>query len=355
MTWLVPLGAITMSVLEQWGIGVVVALQGFSPALDGLMRGLSSLGQEDFLVLFTAFMYWCVNPSWGMRMLAVLLLSTALNGVLKWLLHAPRPYWVAPEVRALSTETSFGIPSGHAQVGASYWGMLAAMVRRPWFWITGTALVLAISLSRVYLGVHFPHDVVAGWMIGVAVLAAVLWAEPRVRGWLAPRGLAVQVLVAVLAALLIAGLGLVAHQSTASTRDLSAWAAQAASAAEAAGWTDHAIDPHDLAGLAGIWGAALGVGVGFVLARRWSRFDAAGPWSQRIVRYGIGLLGLFAIRIGLAAVFPRDPETVALLFRYLRYAMMGLWAVWLAPMAFLRLGLARSGDGIQARHATLGR
>lgn len=337
-----------MSALEQWGIGVVVALQGFSPAPDGLMRGLSFLGQEDFLVLFTAFMYWCVSPSWGMRMLAVLLLSSFTNGVLKWLFHAPRPYWVAPEVRALSTETSYGIPSGHAQIGVAYWGMLAAMVRRPWFWITGMALVLAISLSRVYLGVHFPHDVLGGWLIGAALLAAVLWVEPRARRQLATRGLATQVAVAVLVAPVVAGVGLTARASAAWARDPPAWAAQAASAAEAAGWTDHAIDPHDLAGPVGIWGAALGVGVGFVLARRRARFDAAGPWSQRIVRYGIGLLGLLVIRVGLAMVFPRDPEVTALLFRYLRYAAMGLWAVWLAPWAFLRLGLARPATDSRA-------
>ena len=111
----------------QWSIDLIVALQRASPGLDGVMRFLTFLGREEFFLLATTFIYWCVSPTWGMRALAVLLLSDALNGIFKWIFHEPRPYWVSAQLRALGTETSYGIPSGHAQTGVSFWGLNATV------------------------------------------------------------------------------------------------------------------------------------------------------------------------------------------------------------------------------------
>jgi hypothetical protein len=69
-------------------------------------------------------------------------------------------------------------------------------------------------------------------------------------------------------------------------------------------------------------------------------FDARGPWASRILRFALGIAVLLALRVGLGAVFPREPEAVGLFFRAVRYAVMGLWAVWLAPWVFVRLRLA---------------
>jgi membrane-associated phospholipid phosphatase len=328
-----------MDVLQQWGVGVILLLQRLSPGLDQLMLFLSFLGQEEFFLVFTAFLYWCVNPAWGLRVLAVLTLSDSVNGILKWTFHEPRPYWVAPQVKALSAESSYGIPSGHAQTGVAFWGMLATVVRQPWAWAAAVGLVFAISISRLYLGVHFPHDLVAGWIIGALLLIAYLWIEPRAGAWLRSKPLAAQIGAAFAASAVLAGIGLLVRAALAGTIDPAAWAAQAAAAApHAAG--ELAIDPRSLGSVA-TWGAIFGVGAGWALARRFARFNAGGPWSTRLIRLGLGLTLLLGVRIGLAVAFPSGSDALALVFRYIRYAIMGLSAVWLAPWLFLRIGLAR--------------
>lgn len=172
-----------MDALQAWGVGLILTLQQLSPGLDGLMRFLSFLGQEEFYAVLVPFVYWCVDTTLGARLLAALIVSDFANGFVKLAFHAPRPYWVSTEVRALSVEPSYGIPSGHAQTGIPCWGQVARRVARPWAPAAATAVVLGVSLSRVYLGVHFPHDVLAGWVIGVALLVAAVRMGPRLAAW----------------------------------------------------------------------------------------------------------------------------------------------------------------------------
>jgi len=77
------------------------------------------------------------------------------------------------------------------------------------------------------------------------------------------------------------------------------------------------------------------LGVGVTLEGEWVRFSSAGPWSKRIVRFLAGLIVLLGLYFGLKAVLPEG-----LLFRVVRYALIGLWASLGAPWMFLRLGLA---------------
>jgi hypothetical protein len=64
-------------------------------------------------------------------------------------------------------------------------------------------------------------------------------------------------------------------------------------------------------------------------------------WTTGLARVAIGLVVLLALRASLSAILPTEPETPAMLFRYMRYAIMGLWTIWLAPVVFVRTGLTR--------------
>jgi membrane-associated phospholipid phosphatase len=125
-------------------------------------------------------MVWCVDASLGLRMGLVLLTSASLNSLLKLAVGWPRPYWVSDQVTAYAYEGSFGLPSGHAQNSMALWGRMAAGLRRR-SWVIGLGLLIfLISLSRLYLGVHFPSDVLAGWLAGGIVLALFLVLEKPV-------------------------------------------------------------------------------------------------------------------------------------------------------------------------------
>src|SRR3712207_5849483 len=168
------------------------------------MQFFSLLGNEEFYLLLIPILYWCVDARIGLRLGFMLLISNGIVDILKLSFHSARPYWHDPHVQALYTESSFGLPSGHAQNGVVVWGGLAASLRKRWVWTGSIAVVLLISLSRVYLGVHFPADVIAGWVVGVILLLAYLTLESSVKRWLTAQSFLMQILVALVFSLLIA-------------------------------------------------------------------------------------------------------------------------------------------------------
>ena len=86
-------------------------------------------------------------------------------------------------------------------------------------------------------------------------------------------------------------------------------------------------------------GLTLGLWLGLVLESRYVRFSVAGPLGQRVVRYLIGVVGLFIIWQGLSLVFPREPLALGLLLRILRYGLAMFWAIAAWPWLFVRVGL----------------
>ena len=153
----------------QWGLHVVVWLQQLA-WLAPAMKALSFLGTEDFFVALVPLVYWCIGVEAGIDLALVLFTVNGVNGLFKLAFHAPRPYWISLDVKGLATEASYGLPSGHAAIASSCWMLIARRLRRSWAVWTAVTLVLLISLSRLFLGVHFPTDVFGGWVVGVGML-----------------------------------------------------------------------------------------------------------------------------------------------------------------------------------------
>ena len=167
------------------------------------MHFFSFLGVEDFFMLALPMLYWCVDSMLGMRVALIIKLSANINEAFKLALHGPRPYWYSPKVRGLATETSFGVPSGHAQGAVVFWGLLAAYLRKWWGWLVAILLMLLIGLSRLYMGVHFLHAVLLGWLIGGVILWLALRFWDPVLAWAKKLSVGWQVLCAFLASLVL--------------------------------------------------------------------------------------------------------------------------------------------------------
>jgi hypothetical protein len=89
-------------------------------------------------------------------------------------------------------------------------------------------------------------------------------------------------------------------------------------------------------------GSIFGVGVGLAMANRWARFNAGGPLGKRAARFVVGLIGVLIFWAGLREIFPREPEVVSLIFRFVRYGLATWWAIFLAPWLFLKFNLAEA-------------
>lgn len=296
--------------------------------LTGLMHVFSFLGREEFFLLLIPLVYLSINAQAGIRLGVLLLLGDSLNFLLKLTCHAPRPYWVSSQVQHLATETSYGLPSSHAQNAASVWLFLASLLKKPWAWAGAVCLILLISFSRVYLGVHFWTDILGGWLLGVLFIFLFLRFWPSLESHFLLLGLRTQILIALSSALLLLLLGFGVVQAIAGVSDPAAW-------------RTHTQDARSLQPLVGRCGALFGLGVGWALSLRWARFANGGTFTQRFLRFLIGLIGVGICWKGLQMVFPREPENVEFFFRFLRYGLLSLWITFLAPWLFLRCKLAK--------------
>jgi undecaprenyl-diphosphatase len=148
-----------------------------TPALTTTMRGLSFVGSTLFLTAATILVVaWFALRKWGReaKLFTITMIgASALNTTLKLAFARPRPM---PFFDLTPPET-FSFPSGHALASCCFFAGLAALLSgrvkpgraRIIIWIVASIMFLLIGLSRIYLGVHYTTDVIAGFM------AALIW------------------------------------------------------------------------------------------------------------------------------------------------------------------------------------
>ena len=325
-----------MNPILDWGINFIAGLQTSAPWLAAPARFLSFLGTEEFYLFLLPFLYWCVDVRLGLRVGVILTVSDSLNIFFKLVFHQPRPFWVSDRVRAFSAEGSYGLPSGHAQHAMTVWGTMAAWGKDWLRWLMA-ALIFLIGYSRIVLAVHFPTDVLAGWLIGGLILWAFLKWETAVMTWFNRFTLVQKIGLAFAASLLLLIISL-SGLAFLLPADPSQWEITAARAISPAPGQS-AIHPRGTTGMVGVAGTFFGLVVGAILIFQRGGFDAAGKWSKRALRFGIGIIGLAILWLGLRTLFSHDASLLSQVLRYLRYAITSFCVAYGAPWVFIKLGL----------------
>lgn len=305
-----------MPPILQWGLELIAAIQKIhGPVLDRIALAFTTLGEEIFFLLLLPLIYWCFDPRLGVRVGIFFLISNYFNTGLKDLFRQPRPFDLVPSLRLAPAE-GYGLPSGHAQTAVIVWGSIAASLRKTWAWVGAVALMALIGLSRIFLGVHFPTDVLAGWAIGGLLLGVFLSVQARAGERLA--GLRAGPLIVL--ALAASGLMLLVHAT------------------------------NDTVTVSGTLGG-FGTGLALASANGYLAFDAGDKWGQRLLRFLVGTVFLFLIHFGLKILFPDEAARYYQVFRYVRYALVGVWVSYGAPWLFRRLRLVggTAAGGLVAR------
>jgi undecaprenyl-diphosphatase len=147
-----------------------------SPVLDNIMLEVTALGTGTVVMMIVAVAALFLVLTQHKYSAILLLVSTGggliLNLILKMGFDRPRPAIFVPEVQAFSSS----FPSGHAMSAAIVYGTVAYLAarlhKRRWakalIMLVALIVILLICISRLYLGVHYPSDVVAGVSIGLA-------------------------------------------------------------------------------------------------------------------------------------------------------------------------------------------
>jgi membrane-associated phospholipid phosphatase len=312
--------------LIPWGYRILLSLEKVrSGGLTIVFSIITDLGSNVGYLVILSLIYWCGSKYAGLALTYCSLFSATVNIWLKQIWSIPRPGDAALEgqlqqagitarVTPLRETTQAAFPSGHSQGAAVTWGYVAHILtsgseRRRWAWYATALLAALIAFSRLYLGVHFPQDVLAGLTIGAAILGLWLWTEPRARS-------------------LLAGLSLGWKIGLAAFIPLTALAV------------------HPDEDTAAAMGAAVGMGVGALFEQQLVRFSVEGKSGKRVLRGALGLVLLIAVYLGLKALFGlvHLEGAIELAWRALRYALLGFAGGYGAPWVFVRTGLAFRGE-----------
>ena len=148
-----------------------------TPWLDSIVSLLTELGGETVFLIAALVTLWCVDKRRGYYLLSVCFLGTLVNQFLKITCRIPRPWVRDPHFTivesARAEATGYSFPSGHSTNSVGTFGVIATESRRLWVRLTAVALCVLIPLTRLYLGVHTPADVLVGSAIPLFFLVAV--------------------------------------------------------------------------------------------------------------------------------------------------------------------------------------
>lgn len=316
----------------EFGLEATRWLQMTYPQLTAFMQVVSDFGRFEFYLLVLLFAYWCLNKRLGLHLSYILVLSGLFNGMLKHWWHQPRPFWLDGSLSA-DGESGYGLPSGHVQIATTVSFFLAAWFRQGWLWIFAVVYTLLMAISHIYLGVHFVHDVVLGFLVAVLLLGGYAGWRKVAHEPFKQRIFGQRLLFAAAMPLTLLSF----HFLIVWLQGEPMWEREMRELGVAA-----QIESYE----AVIQYAAmlLGMGVGFTFEKNRVCFKADGALWKRIVRYLLGMTVTLLIWRGGSMltdiINPNDSLWLNYPLRFIRYTLLGLWVTYYAPSVFVWLNLA---------------
>lgn len=243
---------------------------------------ITMIGNEEFYLLALPILLWNWNKDSSKRLFILFLSGMLVAVCIKGITQIPRPQDIA-----LIEADGFSFPSGHAVGAVIFWGFLAWSIKKTWFIMLSSILIILISLSRIVLGVHWPIDILGGATLGTATLAAnYLFNRINVQlgsvTWIS------------LSLLLVISMSV-----------------------------SFLIQTEDVATLAGL---LLGVGWGLVIEENYISMRRDDSFWKSFFGTLFGCIVVIILWAGLKRLFPNT-----LPFRFVRYTVIGYWVALGAP------------------------
>ncbi len=276
----------------NWQVEVLQYLENIrTDFLTMIFTTITILAEKYFLILLLSILYWCVDKIKSVRLSWFVLVNGNVTGIIKNSVAMPRPFeaGVVIPIRA-ETATSYSFPSGHTGAATSFWGGSMVIFKSTPVIILGIIMILLTGFSRLYLGVHWPVDVLGALLFGVIsiYLADVTLGEKAVMSrW---HVIGASLFVCLIMLLPVDG------------------------------------DLYKMA--AALWGLTLGIYV----EQNFIHFEVKQKTKIQILKLIIGITGMLIFYIGCKKLFPDDK-----IFHMLRYSLVLFWISAGAPYLFKKL------------------
>jgi len=280
---------------------IIWVQQWSTPFWDSFWRGITFLGDMEYYMLAIPLIYWLYSKKFAFRFALIFLFSAYFNSASKYNFMTERP----PLELNIIEQEGFAFPSGHAQGNTVFWGFLAHQIKRNWAYAAAGVLILLVSFSRLYLGVHYPVDVIFGITIGVLAI----------------------------------GLYQIAWERRPVISDLG-WYLTISAAAVFLMFLLHSQGDGPM-----ITGFLLGALWGYRLEKDFIGWPEKATPVQNVFKVVLGLVVFFGLREVTRAVlinWPGLTEEQTIIFpimTWIRYSIMGFWVTLFAPMVFQKLKL----------------
>ena len=273
------------------------------------------VGSEMGFLLLMPVIYWSVNKSAGKRLFILALAGTILTGIFKGWWHRPRPFHVAPgEIEHITTTLEPGLPSGHTIFGTVIGLWILNYFRDRKVSLYMVLFILLMGVSRLVHGMHYPQDVILGWVFGGLFFWIYYKTEPHITRWFEYHTFSRGILVFFL--LWISGFVL-----TVIITD------------------DYETRKSFLAPLGALAG---GIG-GIFLDERFIGLSTPTKLRSRLFRGISGIIMLLAVYflldLGYYSIFEGNHSELSMAFYMLRYLLVGLSVTCLIPLVFRKFKL----------------
>ncbi|MDR3247980.1 MAG: phosphatase PAP2 family protein [Treponema sp.] len=306
-----------MEAILLWGLDLIRVVQSHaSPGLTVFMKLVTNFGAAPAYMILLPLLFWCFDEEKGIRLGITVMVATWVNIGLKFLLHQPRPFWEAwdPSV-GIITESLNGFPSGHAQISLVMWMIVASWTGKKWPYGVAILVSLLVGFSRVYLGVHFPTDLLGGWVLGTLILCAYFLLADKLKAVLVRGGQRLQMIIAAVAAFIM-----ILYRPQVEMLMPGA--------------------------------VVLGMGLSYSITTNHIHFHSAALYGRTGIvkfltlaaRFIVGIIGVVIVFVIFSRIEPENTSAFYSLFFFMRFFLLEFWIYAGAPRIFQYLRLAGTGD-----------
>ena len=307
----------------MFDIALIADLQSLLKPIDSVIRWISYHMYAMHYLGISAIIYWAGYQTLAARLSCTVIFSTLIFGGCRQFFASVRPYWVSPDLYNGLIEKGYGMPSGHVQNAVVFWGGLAFSLRDIFVTFIAVAMIVIIAISRMYLGVHFPIQIVWGIILGSSILLLSILFEKKFLRWFCCFVKGKQICIATFFAILPLAMIIILREVF------------------NIGSGNGSAHPYTFMLL--FTGMAVGITTGLVITK--NIFSKIGLWA-RVTRVLFGILTLYLLWVGfehIANYF--ECKICQYTFSFIRGLFLAWWAIWFWPWTHKLLSMKKDWLG----------